>query len=162
MRQKTILICILLLSVLFLTGCETVYTVRNANQNKIIPLFKDYVGMHGYTLKYQNDDTGTYNVDMGQVYIPGTSSTTMTTTTYINPGTDNKGKDKKQRTPTTAYEETSWKTVDNPARYEEAYGAVTIKQSGPDVVITINTNDAGGASLNDINDYIKSYGYTVN
>jgi len=155
MTSKFRVFLILLAAALFLSGCQATYTVRNARVNEIIPAFKDYVGIHGYYLKYQNDKTGAYNVDMGQVYIAGTSSATKSKSVIVQPSDASTGQ------PMTAYEQTSWNSINNPARYANATAAVTITQRGNDVVIFIDTNDAGGTSLNDIKDYIQSLGYRV-
>lgn len=154
-KQRTILSFILLLSLVFLSGCQVTYTVRNAKVSDIAPEFKDYIGMHGYNITYQNDKTGSYNVDMGNVYVSGSSSATKTTTTIVQPSDSSTGR------PMTAYEQTSWNSVNDPARYERAGAAVSITQKGSDVVIFIDTNSAGGTMLNDIKDYIKSLGYKV-
>lgn len=155
MRARTYLALILLASVFFISGCKTTLMVRNEPVKQITQIFKDYVGMHGYSITYQNEATGSYHVDMGSVYMPYTSST-QKSSSYIqyNPQ-GNSGQ------PMTAYEQTSWNTVSNPSRYAEANAAVNISQLGNDVMIIIDTNDAGGTSLNDISDYLTSLGYKV-
>ena len=145
----------LLLCAFFLAGCQTTLTVRNASVKDIIPAFKDYVGMHGFALTFQNDKTGSYHVDMGDVYMSGiTSATKSKSTVQYNPPAGS-------GQAMTAYEQTSWNSVNDPARYARATAAVSIAQKDSDVVIFIDTNDAGGTSLNDIKDYIKSLGYNV-
>ena len=155
MKSKLSLILMLFASAIFLSGCQATYTVRNAYVKDIITAFKDYVGMQGYTLRYQNDKTGSYNVDMGIVYVSGTSSAQGSRSVIEQPANTTSGQ------PMTRYEQTSWNTVNNPARYASATAAVSITQRGEDVVIFINTNDAGGMSLNDIKEYIQSLGYKV-
>ncbi len=155
MKKNGLLIAVLMASALFLSGCETTLTVRNAAVKDIIPVFKDYVGMQGYTLRYQNDKTGSYNVDMGKVFISGTSSASKTKSVIVQPSDSTTGQ------PMTAYEQTSWNAANNPAHYDQASAAVSITQRGSDVVIYINTNSAGGTSMNDIKDYIHSLGYEV-
>ena len=154
MKTKIILFLILLASAIFLSGCQATYTVRNATAKDIIPAFKDYVGMQGYTLRYQNDTTGSYNVDMGTVFVTGTSSVRGSRSVVEQPASAT-------GQPMTRYEETSWNSINNPARYASATAAVSITQRGNDVIIYIDTNDAGGTSLNDIKDYMKSLGYRV-
>lgn len=155
MHFRVKLIFILLSFALFLCGCRTTLVVHDATAQKIIPVFKDYVGAHGYAITYQNEQTGSYHVNMGTVFMPYTSSTEKSKSTIqYNPPSGSSQ-------PMTAYEETSWNTVANPAHYEDATAAVTIVQQGKDVMILIDTNDAGGTSLNDISDYLKSLGYEV-
>ena len=138
-----------------LSGCQTTLMVHDAATKDVIPAFKDYIGMHGYSLTYQNDNTGSYNVNMGKVFMAGSSSATRTKSTnfYSTPAGTGQAM--------TGYEQTSWNEIDNPARYSQASAAVSITQKGSDVVIFIDTNDAGGTSLNDIKDYIQSLGYKV-
>jgi uncharacterized protein YceK len=154
MRSRIYAAFILLAFVLFLSGCRTTLVVHDATTQKIIPIFKDYVGTHGYRLAYQNEQTGSYHVDMGTVFMPYTSSTEKSKSTIqYNPSGSGQ--------PMTAYEETSWNTVANPAHFEQATAAVTIVQQGKDVMVLIDTNDAGGSSFNDISNYLKSLGYSV-
>jgi hypothetical protein len=138
---------------MLLSGCQTNLLVHNATVDKVIPAFKDYVGIHGYLITYANDKTGSYHVDMGVVYVPSTSSTTKSTTVVSTPPS--------QDQPMTAYEDTTWRTVSSADHYVDATAAVSIIQQGSDVRISIDTNNAGGASLNDIQDYLTSLGYTV-
>ena len=149
------MVCILATFSLFLAGCQTTLVVHNANVNKIIQVFKDYSGMHGYAITFQNDQTGSYHLNMGSVFLPSTSSTQKSKSTIQN--NPPVGSDQ----PMTAYEQTSWNTVANPAHYEDATAAVSIIQKDTDVQILIDTNDAGGSSLNDIKDYLQSLGYSV-
>ncbi|MFH1709507.1 MAG: hypothetical protein ABH860_00360 [bacterium] len=155
MISKSRILLVLLASVLFLSGCQATYTVRNASAKDIIPAFKDYVGMQGYVLKYQNDTTGSYNVDMGLVFVSGVSSATKSKSIIEQPADSNTGQ------PMTRYEQTSWNEVNNPSRYSNAAAAVRITQNGDDVTIYVDTNDAGGTSFNDIKAYIQSLGYKV-
>jgi hypothetical protein len=154
-KTRALLTVILLLSAVILSGCQTTITVHNASKKDIAPIFKDYVGMHGYVLRYQNDTTGTYNVDMGQVYVQGTSTATKNKSIVMQPSDSSTGQ------PLTAYEQSTWTTVNNPAHYEDAFAAVSISQRDSDVIVFIDTNGAGGSSLDDIRNYFKSYGYQV-
>jgi hypothetical protein len=155
MRTNIKYILILLALALFVSGCKTTFVVRGATAKQIIPIFKDYVGFHGYTMRYQNDLTGSYNVDMGVVYVPYTSETEKTKTVITVPREEN------SHQPMTAYEQTTWNTVSNPAHYVEATAVVNIIQQGSDVLVNIDTNDAGGASLDDLRDYLQTLGYKV-
>ena len=152
MKKKLLILLLIVISAIFLTGCETKITVRNAERSDVITMFKDYVGMHGFKLKYQNDKTGTYNVDMGIVFISGSKSTTINKSVVEQPANANQ--------PMTRFEQTTWDSVNNPARYVNAPAAVSINKRMNDVIIIINTNTSG-ASLNDLKDYIKSLGYQV-
>ena len=140
-------------TVFLLSGCRTTLLVHDAAVKQITPIFKDYVGMQGYTITYQNDQTGSYHVYMGMIFVAGTSSGSRTKSTIAVRASD--------QSPMTAYEETSWNSTNIPEHYTQATAAISIIQQGGDVLINIDTNDAGGASLNDIRDYIKSLGYTV-
>lgn len=155
MRAKGMIVCLLLMASILIAGCQTTMTVRDSLAKDIVSIFKDYVGMHGYSLTYQNDRTGSYNVNMGSVFISGVSSTSKSksTTSYTAPAGSGQAM--------TAYEQTSWNTVNDPAHFAQAGAAVSITQKGEDVVIYIDTNSAGGTSFNDIKDYIQSLGYKV-
>lgn len=155
MRSRATTVLLLLLSVILLSGCQTTLTVRDATVKNITSAFKDYVGMHGYSLTYQNDATGSYHVDMGSVFITGNSSATKSKATSSYTATAGSGQ------AMTAYEQTSWNAVNDPARYAQASAAVSITQKGGDVQVFIDTNDAGGTTLNDIKDYIQGLGYKV-
>lgn len=146
---------VLFVAALFISGCQTTLTVHNAAKKDVTQMLKDYVGMHGYNLTYQNDATGSYHVDMGTVYVSGNASTTKSKTIVAQPASSSTGQ------PLTAYEETSWNSVNNPARNVPASAAVSITQKDSDVVVFIDTNDAAGTSLNDIKDYIQSFGYKI-
>jgi hypothetical protein len=155
MRTKPVLALIIITCVFFLAGCRTTLIVHDTTTDTIIPAFKDYVGMHGYSITFANEKTGSYHVNMGNVFMPYTSSTqkSKSTITYNPPAGTSQ--------PMTAYEETSWNSVANPAHYEDATAAVSIIQKGKDVQIIIDTNDAGGPSFNDVIDYLKSLGFEV-
>jgi hypothetical protein len=152
-RSKFYLALVLLPLVFFAAGCKTTLVVHNADVKTIIPIFKDYAGVHGYAIKYANDQTGAYNLDMGAVYVAGSSYTSQSTTfTQSNPVPGQ---------PMTGYEQSTWNTVNNADHYVEAMAAVNIVQQGTDVMVSIDTNDAGGSSLNDMVDYLKTLGYSV-
>ena len=152
MRSRLHLFAILLLCALFLTGCKTTLLVHNAAVKDIIPVLKDYAGSHGYRISYENDQTGTFGLDMGSVYVPYSSSTVQSTTII---------KTANPHQPLTAYEETTWNTVGNSEHYVQAAASVNIIQQGADVELILDGNDAAGGSLNDFYDYLKGLGYTV-
>jgi hypothetical protein len=155
MRTKIKYVLVLLALMVFVSGCKTTFLVHDANVKHIIPLFKDFVDFHGYTLRYKNDHTGSYNVDMGVVYIPSVSETEKTSTVIADP------QEGRPHHTITAYEQTTWHTVSTPARHVEARASVNIIQQGTGVLIDIDTNDSGGPSLDDLRDYLQSLGYTI-
>jgi len=153
MRSKLMSGFLLLISLFLLSGCQTSILVHDASVAMITPIFKDYAGSHGYVFTYQNDKTGTYGLDLGSVYQPYTSSTSRSSSFTSVPASSGQ--------PLTAYEETTWNTVAYGGRYVEALATVRILQQGSDVQVLIDTNDAGGTTLNDFLGYIRAYGYTV-
>ena len=153
MRGKSAFLLLLLTAVLLVSGCNTTIVVHNAAVKDIIPIFKDYAGSHGYGITYANDQTGSYHLDLGAVYLSGIDTGSRTRTTFTSGGTGNQ--------PMTAYEQTSWNAISDPARYEEATASVNFVQQDKDVMIIIETNSAGGPSLDDIKDYLQSLGYSV-
>jgi len=153
--RLSLILPILLTFVLLLTGCKSTLLVHNATLEQVIPILKDYVGTHGYQITYENDQTGSFRLDMGKVYMPAVSETTKSKMTSVQPPL----KDSNQ--PMTSYEDTTWRTVSVPGHYADASAIISIVQQGNDVVITVDGNDAAGTSLNDVRDYIASFGYTV-
>ena len=155
MAVRIRLIFVLLICAFFLSGCKTTLLVHNTTVKQITPIFKDYAGTHGYTVTFANEQTGSYHISMGNVYVPYASSTTKNKSTiqYTPPAGSSQ--------PLTAYEETSWNTVAMPGHYNEASAAVTIIQQGTDVMIILDGNDAAGSSLNDFQDYLNALGYAV-
>ena len=145
----------LLASVLFLTGCKSTLIVRDATVAEILQVFEDYVGTHGYQITYRNDETGSYRISLGNVYEPGISQTTQSRTVIVQPPPKN------SNLPMTSYEDNTWRTVTSPGHYIEASAIVNITQADKDVLVTIDTNDAAGSSLNDITDYFGGAGYFV-
>ena len=155
MRTNIKYILVLIFLALFISGCKTTFVVRGSTVEQVNPIFKDYVGFHGYVMRYQNDLTGSYNVDMGLVYVPYTSETEKTKTIVSVP------RDSNSHQPMTAYEQTTWNTVSNPAHYVDATAVVSIIPQGNDVLVNIDTNDAGGSSMDDLRDYLQTLGYKV-
>ena len=154
MRAK-INLFILLISLLFLAGCQSTFLVHDATVKQVTPILKDYVGTHGYRISYENDRTGSFGVDLGSVYVPYASQTMKSTSIVAQPSNTTTGQ------PMTAYEQTTWNTVGNSEHYVQAAASVRVIQQDSDVMIIIDTNDSGGASLDDLRDYIQRFGYTV-
>jgi hypothetical protein len=152
MRSRIISVLFLLICVMLLSGCRTTLVVHDTTAKAVIPVFKDYVGMHGYAITFANEKTGSYHVNMGSVFMPYVSSTQKSKSTIQYYGTNQ---------PLTAYEETSWNSVANPAHYENVTAAVSITQKDKDVQMIIDIENANGPSLNDIKDYLKSLGFEV-
>jgi hypothetical protein len=157
MKKQTnvALIVIVLVGIFFLAGCQSKLLVRNATVDQITPILKDYAGIHGYQISYQNVQTGSYRLDMGSVYMPNTIDTVKNKSTIVSPAVSATGQ------PMTAYEETTWHTVNVPGRYVDAAATVQIMKQDQDVYIIIDTNDAAGTSLNDLYDFLQAHGYTV-
>ena len=156
--RPNLLIALLLVSLLFLAGCDNTILIRNANIDQVVPIFKDYVGIHGYQITYQNAQTGSYRLSLGTVYVPNASQTTKTKES----STQLPAKDQPQTM--TSYEETTWQTVSVPGHYVEATAMVRIVQDASDVRITIQGDSYSGmlsSSLSDIREYIQEFGYTV-
>ncbi|HTY13301.1 MAG TPA: hypothetical protein VMD02_03830 [Candidatus Omnitrophota bacterium] len=143
----------LLVPALLLSGCKSTLLVRNATVAQMIPILKDYAGTHGYNITYENDQTGSFRLDLGPVYVAGTTSTTRTKSVTVTPPSKDQ--------PMTSYEDTTWNTVSTPGHYDEATAMVTLIQSDNDVVITVDGNDAAGSSMSDVHSYLASFGYTV-
>ncbi|MBU0686228.1 MAG: hypothetical protein KKB81_00045 [Candidatus Margulisbacteria bacterium] len=144
----------LIFTLFLLVGCKSSYLVRNASVSNIISSFKDYAGVHGYQITYQNDATGSYRLNMGNVYVPEVSRTVKTTTVIATPAKDS-------YQPMTAYEETTWLTVSNPGHYVVATAMVSITQQGDNVLIVLDGNDVAGVQLNDVYDYFEGLGYVI-
>jgi hypothetical protein len=146
---------VLLAAVLFLPGCKTTLLVRDATVQEIIPIFKDYAGTHGYQITYENPQTGSFRLSLGNVFVSGRSETTKTKFVTVNPPAEGSNQ------PLTAYEDTTWRTVSTPGRYVEATAAVNMVQQDNDVIINIDTNDVAASSLDDLLDYIRGLGYEI-
>lgn len=145
----------ILASVLLLAGCKTTLLVHDATVKELIPIFKDYAGTHGYNIIYTNDETGSYRLSLGNVYVPERSETTKTKIVTLPPPEPNDNQ------PLTSYEDTTWRTVSTPGHYVEGTAMVSITQLDEDVIITIDTNNVGGSSLDDLRDFFRWNGLTV-
>jgi hypothetical protein len=145
---------------LLLTGCNGALTVHDAQVDKITTILKDYSGIHGYQISYQNEQTGSYRLELGVVYIPEASQMVKTrqATTEIP------AKDQKISQTLTSYEETTWQTVSQPGHYVQASAMVRIIQQGKDVHIILQSESYNGPwdnQLGDLHDYIEDFGYSV-
>jgi hypothetical protein len=156
MFNKKIKLLFILCAVFFLTGCQSILLIRNVTVAQITPIIKDYAGIHGYLITYQNDQTGSYRLSLGQVYIPNTSQTVKTSQGLHQITSENIN----QQT-MTSYEQTTWQSVNMPGHYVEASVMVRILQQGDNVSLVLNSNDILGSSLNDLQSYLKELGYTV-
>lgn len=148
---QLLLIC---LAVILLTGCEKQLLVQNTSPEKITPILKDYAGIHGYRISYANDQTNSYRLELGSVYIPATSQTEVTKVTLP---TDN-------IQPLTSYEQKTWKTVSALDRTVAVAVMVRVLPKGSHVVVKL-TSDAEIGALSDqvsgLHDYLEDYGLTV-
>ena len=153
-KLRSAVLLLLICPLFLLAGCKSTLVVNNASASNIISAFKDYAGVHGYTITYQNDQTGSYRLNMGSVYVPNVSETVKTKTVVGKPMKDS-------RQPMTAYEETTWKTVSTPGHYVDATAMVSITQQAADVLVVLEGNDVVGTALDDVDDYIKGLGYVV-
>jgi hypothetical protein len=154
--RNPIKLLILLLLVLFLTGCKSTLLVKTTTVEQLIPILKDYVGIHGYQLTYQNDQTASYRVYLGTVYIPNVSQTTKTSQISEKVSSDNVN-----QSVLTGYEQTTWQTVSVPGHYVEASVMVKVLQQDKDALIIVDSNDSVGSSLSDLAQYIQTLGYSV-
>jgi len=154
--NKTLIIGTLMGFALLISGCKTTLVIHNATVENITPIFHDYIGTHGYQLTYENPETGSYRVSLGEVYRPERSETTKSSTIVVQPPA------KDTNMPLTSYEDTSWRTVSTPGHYVEATAIVLIFQQDNNVIINVDSNDVGGASIDDLKGYIEGLGYAVN
>jgi hypothetical protein len=150
-----LLLALLLAAALLLSGCKSTLVVRNTAAEDVIAVFKDYAGTHGYQITYANDETGSYRLGLGNVYVPERSETTKSKFVVVQPPAESGSQ------PLTSYEDTTWRTVSTPGHYVEANAMVSIVDQGNDTVITVDTNNVGGASLDDLRNYLKEAGYVV-
>lgn len=157
MRLKILLLvsCILFL----VTGCKSVLVVNDAKAEKVVTILKDYAGIHGYQLSYQNLDTGSFRLELGSVYVANTSQTIATKQKIRdNPQKENVNE------PLTSYEQTTLETVNTPGHYVQLAAMIRVVQAEENVSITIE--DTGYSSYigniaNDFCSYLQSFGYTT-
>ncbi len=149
------ILMILLAAGLFLSGCKTTLLVHDAVVADIVPILRDYAGTHGYQITYENLRTGAFRLSLGTAYVEGRSETTKSKYVVVTPPPEGTNQ------PLTAYEDTTWRTVNTPGRYVESSAMVLMTQQGPDVLINIDTNAVAGSSLDDLLDYIQGLGYQI-
>ncbi|MDD5456647.1 MAG: hypothetical protein PHV30_06395 [Candidatus Margulisbacteria bacterium] len=78
--KKIIITGFLLITLLFLIGCEEQqFIVLNAKQADIEAQFIDFVGISGYKITYKNMDRGLFRIKKGTEIIPETKTTMMRT-----------------------------------------------------------------------------------
>jgi hypothetical protein len=147
---------ILLVSVMLLSGCSSTLFVYNADLGKVESLFKDYVGLNGYQLTYQNDQTKSYRLLLGTVYIPHSTQTKQTFQ-----GNRQLDHEVKNLTNLVAYEQTVVETVNRPAHIVEATAKVRMVQQNDTVVIHLETDGPLGTSVDDLKDFIQQNGLQV-
>jgi hypothetical protein len=141
--------------ILLLTGCNGKLTIKNADIEKVIPQFKEFVALYGYNLVYANDQTGAYRVEMGQVYIPAQTETVRqraniaTENLYTQPALN-------------SYEESRWKTVSATDRYVLVAVMVRIIQKDGDVILQMDSTESVGPTSSQVNllrKYFRDLGY---
>ena len=147
---------ILLLGVLLiLTGCNGRLVIKNADVKEVIPQFKEFVALYGYSLTYANDNTGAYRVEMGQVYLPAQTETVYQRATiatenlYTTP-------------PLQSYSESSWRTVSARDRYVLVAVMTRVMQQGSDVVIQMDSTENVGPTASQVNllrKFFRDLGY---
>ena len=144
-----------ILLLLFLAGCKTTLLVHETSTDKLAAIVRDYAGIHGYQLTYQNDKTGSYRLSLGMVYLPNVSQTTQTSEGAQRLTTGNIDQT------ATSYERTTWETVNNPGHFVEATAMVRLVQQDKDVMVLVDSNNVAGSALDDFSGYLKDLGYTV-
>lgn len=148
---RSIFIC---LCVFVLVGCDKQLLVHSTSPEQITPILKDYAGIHGYRISYANDQTRSYRLELGSVYIPATSQTEVTKVTLP---TDN-------IQPLTSYEQKTWKTVSALDRTVAVAVMVRVFPKDSNVIVKL-TSDAEIGALSDqvssLHDYLQDYGFTV-
>lgn len=153
--RLSLLLVLLIAASLLLSSCVSTLLVRNTTVADVTPVFKDYVGTHGYQITYENAQTGQYRINLGSAYVPQVSETTRNESSVVIPPP------KGSNLPMTSYEDTTWRTVSTPGHYVDATAVVSLTQQGPDVQVVIDANDVAGNSLNDARDYFQGAGFKV-
>lgn len=144
-----------LLLLFLLTGCNNELVVKNAKRTDIIPIFKEYVGINGFHLSYENDTTGAYRVDMGIVELP---EKRIITKVAIEVPTSNFSY------PLTSYEEESWEQTTQYAKDVELAVMVRIFEKDEDVVLKFSTEQSmhkTAAQGQKFAEYLRESGYLV-
>ena len=153
--MKKLRVLWLFLLLCLLTGCNNRLVIKNAEVKTIIPQFKEFTALYGYKVVYANDQTGSYRVELGQVYVPYQSETTRQRATiatqnlYTNP-------------PLTSYEESTWRTIETRDRYVLVAVMARIFQRNDDVVIQVENTEAAGPMSSQgtlLRKYFRDLGY---
>jgi hypothetical protein len=139
----------------FMAGCETTLKVNNIGIDQMTPLFKDYAGLNGYQITYENSQTKSYRLSLGTFFVPHVSQSVETSR-----GAAQIDQEIPNQTNVTSYGQTIVQTINQPAHYVEAVATVRMMPQGEDVLIYIETGGAA-VSLDDFQKYIKQTGYHV-
>ena len=151
-KLLTLLFCFL---VLLLTVCETTLKVNNIGIDQMTPLFKDYAGINGYQITYENKETKSYRLSLGTYFVPHISQSVETSR-----GAAQIDKDVPNQTNVTSYGQTIVQTINQPAHYVEAVATVRMMPQGKDVLIYIET-DGAAVSMDNFQKFLKQTGYQV-
>jgi len=149
---------LLIIGILLLTGCKSMLMVKDAKIDQVISILKDYAGIHGYQISYQNRETGSFRLELGSFYVSNTSQAIETRQTIR----DNPRKEPDQ--PLTSYEQTTLQTVNTPGHYVQLAVMIRVVQKEQDVSIVIEDtgyNSYIGSIANDLCSYLQSFGYTT-
>jgi hypothetical protein len=144
-----------ILLLFFLTGCNNELVVHNAKRAQITPIFKEYVGIHGYRVSYENDTTGAYRVDMGTVTLPEKRTISKVA---IGVPTSN------FTYPLTSYEEESWEQTTQYSKDVALAVMVRIFEQGDDVILKFSSEQPfyqTGEQGTKFADYVRESGYQV-
>jgi uncharacterized protein YcfL len=155
MRAKLAILVVIML--VLLTGCKSTLQVYNVKSDQVVSILKDYVGIHGYQISYQNSETGSFRVELGSVFISSTSQTVETRQAVR----DNPKKTDTDE-PLTSYEQTTLQTVNTPGHYVQLALLIRVVQSDDNVMITIEDNGYSnyiGNIASDFSNYLQSFGY---
>ena len=154
-RVKKLNILFLFLLLFLLTGCNNRLVIKSAERQTIIPQFKEFVALYGYKMVYANDQTGSYRVELGQVYVPYQSETISqrakiaTQNLYTNPQL-------------TSYEESTWRTIESRDQYVLVAIMARIIQRNNDVVIQVDSTENVGPLVSQaklLRKYFRDLGY---
>ena len=158
MKKKIALILLLLL---FLSGCKNELLIRNAQTHKIVPLFKEYISLQGYQLAYANDSTGFYRVETVDFRIPEKVESLATKRQYVTANLNSEA-----YYPLTSYEEKSWKTYMSRSYSVKLALVIRILQIDDDVLLKVDS-DYLSEEFDHSNHgrrlrrYFKEFGYAV-
>lgn len=153
LNNKKIIVIWIMISLLFLTGCKSTIMVYGTSTDEVIPVFKDYVNIHGYNIAYANDQNGSYRIFLGSYYVPQVIKTELTKVkTKEDPA-------KNLDQTIASYEHTTVETTNEPGHQVYSNAMVRIVQQEDDVRIIIETPDMINYSHDNLTDYLKDYGF---